>query len=108
MLWHLYLRRGTVYVPMVARTQAGFYMEIEPVRSIPASNREALQSAIKDAISSGNASSPTPTRASFPKPVLLNSTKTKSWSEFEKEALCWKILERGGTYQIKPGRKHPE
>lgn len=108
MLSHLYLRNGMVYVPTVAQTEAGFYMDIEPVRVIPANDFKALQSAIVEAICKGNPVVPTPTRAAFPKPVLLNYAKVKSWSAFEKNALVWTIDEKAGNYQIKPGRRRTD
>jgi hypothetical protein len=105
MLWQLYLRHGTVYVPTVAQTEAGFYMDVEPVKTVAITDSKALQDAIKDAISKGNPIVPTPTRAAFPKPVVLKYVKMKSWSSFEKEALNWTIVEKAGNYQIKPGRR---
>lgn len=108
MLFHLYLRNGIVYVPTVAQTEAGFYMDIEPVKVISATDSKALQSAIVEAMSKSNPVVPTPTRAAFPKPVLLDYAKVKSWSAFEKNTLVWTIDEKAGNYQIKPGRRRTD
>jgi hypothetical protein len=108
MLWKLYLRNGIAYVPTVAKTDAGFYLDVEPVRSVSASDSIALQNAIKQSIDLGNLIRPTPTRAAFPKPVVLAHAKVGSWSQFEKGAEYWGILEKDGNYQIKPGRKRPD
>jgi hypothetical protein len=105
MLWHLYLRKGTAYVPTVAQTEAGFYTDIEPV---PATDSGALKNALKVAIGKGNPIVPTPIRAAFPKPVVLEYAKLKSWSAFEKDALNWTIVEKAGSYEIQPGRKRPD
>lgn len=108
MLWHVYLRKGTAYVPTVAQTEAGFYSDIEPVDVIPVTDSAALENAIKVAMSKGNPIIPTPTRAAFPKPVVLQYAKVKTWSAFEKDARHWTILEKAGNYQIEPGRKRPD
>jgi len=100
MLWQLYLRNGTVYVPTVAQTEAGFYMDIEPVNVVSANDSEALQRAIMEAMSRGNPIIPTPTRAASPKPTVLKYSKAKSWSAFEKQASNWTIVEKACNYQI--------
>jgi hypothetical protein len=108
MLWNLYLRNGTAYVPTVARTEAGFFLDTDPVEVVPAVNTEALRDAVKQAIARGNPRVPTPTRAAFPKPVVLKYAKVKSWSAFEKGCSNWTIVETNGLYQIKRGRKRPD
>lgn len=108
MLWHLYLRNGTVYMPTVARTEAGYYLDIDPVEVVPAADSENLQSTIGKALSKGNPVAPTPTRATFPKPVVSKYAKVKSWSAFEKGTLVWSIVENSGNYQIEPHRKAPD
>ena len=108
MLWNVYLRYGVAYVPTVAQTDAGFFLDVDPVAVVSATDTEALQHAIKQAIGRGNPKVATPTRAAFPKPVLLKYAKVKSWSAFEKGCLNWTIVEEDGVYQVKPGRKWPD
>jgi hypothetical protein len=108
MLWHFYLRNDTAFVPTMGQTEAGFYLDIEPVEVVPAKDIQALRGAIQQAINRGNPRVSTPSRATFPKPVVLRHAKVKSWSAFEKGAMNWKVIEKDGNYQIKPGRKHPE
>jgi len=67
MHWNLYLRDNRIYVPTVAKTQAGFYLEIEPVAVIDADNREEIRIAIKRVLTAGNPVMATPTRMNFPK-----------------------------------------
>lgn len=107
MFWHLYLRKGSVYLPTVARTEAGFYMNIEPVRVVPVSDSEAFENAVKEMMAKGNPAIPTPARASYPKPVVLKYAQVKSWSAFERDSFNWAI-EKNGIYQIKPGRRRPD
>lgn len=106
--FQIYLRKGVVFVPTVARTEAGYYMGIEPLRVVPVDDSAAVQAAIKDAMSAGNPIVPTPTRANFPESNLLKYAKVRSWSAFEKNALNWTIDENAGIYKICPGRRHPE
>jgi hypothetical protein len=102
MVCNFYLSVATVYVPTVARTEAGFYVEVEPVSVVSAREVGALQNAVIEYIHRGNPT--TPTRKAFPKPVLLKYGNIKSWSAFEKSASLWTLEEKGGVYQIKPGR----
>jgi hypothetical protein len=105
MLWNVYLRNGTAFVPTVAQTDAGFFLNVDPVGVVSATDTEALQHAVKQAIGRGNPKVPTPTRADFPKPVVLKYAKIKSWSAFEKGCLYWTIVEKDGVYDVKQGRK---
>jgi hypothetical protein len=106
--FHLYLRNGIVYLPTVARTDAGFYMDVEPVRVVKFDDRKGLQSAIVEAMSRGNSVIPAPTRAAFPKAVVLKHANVKSWAAFEKNALVWSIDESNGNYRINPGRRRAD
>ncbi len=108
MRWHIYLRRGTVSIPTVAITEAGFYLDVEPVVVVPANDTSALHFAIKQVIRTGNPVVPTPARATFPKPVVLRHVGERSWSAFEKTALTWSITENDGRFAITPGRRRPD
>jgi len=108
MLWNVYLRNGIAFIPTVAQTDAGFFLDVDPVGVVSAKNAKALQHAIKQAIGRGNPKVPAPTRAAFPKPVLLRYAKVKSWPAFEKGCLNWTIVEKDGVYHVKQGRKRPD
>ena len=41
-LWLLTIRKGQAFMPTMARTEAGFYIGIDPVEVIDASDRVAL------------------------------------------------------------------
>jgi hypothetical protein len=105
MLCKLYLRSGTVYLPTVARTEAGYYIDSEPVEAVSINDAEALRRAIKNSISKGNPVVPTPTRAASVEPVVLKYARVESWPAFEKGTLLWRIVEKSGNYHIKQGRK---
>ena len=106
MLYHSYLRSGIVYVPTVAKTEAGFYMNREPMSVVAATNTEALRYALRDAMGKGNPTIPTPARNAFPRPVLLKYSGAKSWSAFARGASQWSIEEEEGRYQIVGYRTH--
>jgi hypothetical protein len=74
MLWHLYLRKGTAYIPTVSLPAgAGYYLDIDPVEVVPAADSEALRHAVKQAIGRGNPRVPTPPRDAAP--VVLKYAK---------------------------------
>jgi hypothetical protein len=106
MLYHCILKNGIVYVPTVARVEAGGYMDIEPVAVVPISNTEGLRRVFRNTISGGNTVIPTPTRANHPPPVLLKYAGVKSWAVFQRGASTWNIKEKDGNYQIVGYRTH--
>ncbi len=106
MQYHCILKNGIVYVPTVAKAEAGYYMDIEPVAVVPVSNTEGLHRAFRDTISKGNAVVPTPTRANHPPPVLLKYAGVRSWAAFQRGASTWNIKEKDGNYQIAGYRTH--
>lgn len=107
MLFNCFLRKGIVYVPFVARTTAGYYMDEEPASVVPVSNTAELRKALHAAIAHGNPTIPTPTRANFPPPFMHKYAGVKDWSTFARNASPWNISERNGTYKIVGGKKYP-
>jgi hypothetical protein len=100
----LVLRRGQAFIPTMARTEAGFYMGIEPVEVVEVSDWKGVEDALLRAVSRGNPTVPTPTRNTFPEPVLLKYAKVKSLSTFERSAESWKLSKREGAYLLAPYR----
>ncbi len=88
MLWHVYLRNGTAFIPTVAQTNAGFFLDVDPVGVVSATDTEALRHAVKQAIGRGNPKVATPTRAAFPKPVVLSYAKGQILVCLRKELFC--------------------
>jgi len=103
MMWHLYVRKRTAYVPTVARIGLG-YLDIEPWAVASVADTRALKRAILDAMSRGNPNIPVPNLRTL-KPVVLKYAKVKSWSEFEKGTSLWRIEERDGRYRVAPKQK---
>ena len=100
-----YLRRGTAFVPTTAKTDAGYWMAIEPVDVRKVENREALQLMLVAAIERGNPVVPTPTRDNFPRPIMERYCGLKSLSAFERTASCWAISRHDGPYHIYEWRR---
>ncbi len=106
MYYHVYLRNGSVYVPTLAKTEAGFYMHVEPVTVVSVSNIESLRSAFRDVTARGNAVILTPKRNAFPPPLLPKYAGVKTDHAFMQGALHWAIDEKDGNYQIIGYRVH--
>jgi hypothetical protein len=101
MFWQVYQKDGAVYIPTVAQTAAGFYVDVDPVAVVAATDIEALQRVIKETIARGNPKIPTPSRATLLNSVILKYANASSWSEFESGGVCWKVVETGGSFRIK-------
>jgi len=98
--WMLVVREGKAYVPTVAKTEAGFYMGIEPVEVVDTVDRREVENAVMRAIARGNPVVPTPTRDSYPPSPLLKAANVRSLSALEKSAQTWKLSKTGGAYEI--------
>ncbi|SRR6266404_2336054 len=106
MLCHLYVRNETAYVPTAAKTQAGYYLDIEPVEVTPISDEESLMGAIRRSIDRGHPTIPTPTRATgFPKPVVLAYVKVRSLADFEKDAAYWQLHKEDDLFRIEQWKR---
>jgi hypothetical protein len=107
MLFHIYIRRGMVYVPTVAQREGGPYTDIEPVAVVPIANVDGLRRALAEAIARGNIIVPIP-KGKWPAPVVLKYAGVKTWSAFARDASPWSIEEEDGQYQIVGYRTHPK
>jgi len=78
MSWTVYLRRSFVIVPASAKTKAGFYMDVEPVRAAASNDIAAIAEAITYIIDLGIRVIETPTRASYGEAVVQKYANVKS------------------------------
>jgi hypothetical protein len=74
--------KGLIVIPARAKTEAGFWMDVEPVEVAPLHEQNLVTSAIKRVAFSPLITIPTPPRRDFPKPVVLRAGKVRSWSQF--------------------------
>lgn len=98
--WIIYIRDGFVYIATPALTDAGFYISVDPVAVVKVSDEKEMKQALKEALVRESPKIPTPTRDSYPEPVVLKYAGVKSWSSFHKTASCWVISKRSGFYEI--------
>ena len=103
-LWTLFIRKGKVFVPTTAKTEAGYYLGIEPVAVVDATDRAAVKAAFLDAVSRGNPIVPTPSRSNFPPDPLLKYANVKSVSELAKSAHSWQLTKYATEYVAAPDR----
>jgi hypothetical protein len=108
--WVLIIRKGQALVPTQAKTEAGFYLGIEPIEVIDARDRAGVEQAMLRAISRGNPPAPTPSRDSYCAKTdpLLRRAKAKSYSAFEKGTKSWKLSKHENAYFIVPYRPHED
>jgi len=100
MYWSFYLRKGVAYIPTTAKTEAGFWLAIEPVDVAPAHSVEELQRLLLKTIGRGNPVVQTPTRQDCPPPVMQRYCGMKSFSAFERTAALWAISVNVDSYVI--------
>lgn len=108
MLLDFVVRKGVVYVPTTARTEAGFYRITEPVVVVKLSDTQALKRAFREKLLEGNPLIPTPepeTQRTF---VLLKYSDVKSLSKFDTDAAYWTISEENGLYGFGPLKKRKD
>jgi hypothetical protein len=72
----------------MAKTEAGYWLAVEPVDVEPVSDAIQLAKLLERAIRRGNPVVPTPTRADFPPDVMRKYCGLKSFSGFERTAEC--------------------
>ena len=102
---HVYAYRGRFFVPTVAKTEAGFFLEVDPVDIVEVPRADVLAAAIESAMARGNPTVPTPQRSQYGTPVLVRSAEALSWAEFEKEARLWRIESRAEGWTLVPTRR---
>lgn len=111
MLCHMYLdrRTGTVLVPRTAKTEAGYWLDVEPVKRASVDDPASISHVLREAIEHEELIVASPTRAMFPKPVVLAHSTARSWSDFEKRNVQFSLLRTpDGRFRIERYQKAPE
>jgi len=103
----LIVRKRKAYVPTMAKTEAGFYLGMEPIEVVDTADRQDVENAVMRAIATGNPVMPTPSRDNYTPDPLLKSANVKSLSTFEKSAQRWQLTKRQGAYEIVPYKLLP-
>ncbi len=104
-LLHVYVRRGIAYVPCLAQTTAGFYLEVNPVLTASLSVPGDLERTLARAVAHEHTSVPTPDRHARRLSVLALAANVKSASAFDRVARMFSIELADGVPTIRPGIK---
>lgn len=88
----IWIKQGKAYLPTQAQTEAGYYLGIEPIY-IANLTKEDMTIAIEKVLATGHPRVSTITREEFRhrKDPLLAITKSKSWKDFENDAIAFTI-----------------
>ena len=100
-----YLRKGVAYVPTIAKTEAGYWLAVEPVDVQRVDSVSALRELLLAAIARGNPVVQTPTRQNFPRNVMESYCGIKSLSAFERTATCWSISRNADSCRVYEWRR---
>jgi hypothetical protein len=106
MLYHIYLKKGMVYLPTTVNQGTARYLEVDPVTVVPVVDTEDLRRAMRTTIPKENRFVPPSIEDARKRPVLLKYTGDKSWSAFMRGTLPWSIYEKDGKYQIEGYHVH--
>jgi hypothetical protein len=83
MLYKLYLKKGTVYIPTAVNQARAVYMDVEPVTVFPVTDREALGRAMRDTDPQGKLLCPAICRRRPQAAGVAEYTGDKSWPAFD-------------------------
>jgi hypothetical protein len=106
MMYSIYLKNGTIYLPAMVNQGTARYMEVEPVAVIPVADTNALRRALQTTLSKQN-DFVAPSIEDARKPaVVLKYSGDKSWSAFMRGTSPWEISEKDGKFRINGHRIH--
>jgi hypothetical protein len=98
-------KSGRVFVPTMAKTATGFWLEVDPVEQAATSDVSSIAAALQRCASRGNPAVQTPPRSAFPDWVVLKHANKKKQRDFENEYELLSIEHtQGNEYLI---RSHP-
>jgi hypothetical protein len=98
----VYCLGDRVLLPTSSKTQAGFWLETEPVAVADMNEWQSVVRVIGDALVAEHPVVATPPRHNFPKPVVLAPAGVKTWRAFLSKARGWRIEKNGGAYSLIP------
>jgi hypothetical protein len=78
-------KSGRVFVPTMAKTDAGFWLEVDPVEQAATSDVSSIAAALQRCASRENPAAQTPPRSGFPDWVVLKHANKRKIRDFENE-----------------------
>ncbi len=96
-LIRFYVRHEKLILPTVAETEAGFYVDVEPIDVFDIHEVESWRHEIYLRLVNGNPLVPTPERSDDPGSAILERLNITKWSTFETSAIMYTI-HIGGRY----------
>jgi hypothetical protein len=90
-LARFYVADRQVIVPTVAITEAGFYVDIEPVAVIDIRDAAFVKESLLAVLNQENRQIPTPKRVDAPGSVILETMNLKKWQVFERKAVLYTV-----------------
>lgn len=99
---YLYGPKKKVLVPTVAETEAGFFVEIEPLNIYEHHDVDGWTRGIARAMARGSQTVPTPDGDIEPGSQILDALHLNSWGEFEKEAVLFTVHRGRATSRSMP------
>src|SRR5215469_1936644 len=98
-----------VVIPTLAKTEAGFWLEGEPVAAVPILDSESIARAIMERVLAPSKLVPTPPARSRSKPAVLKPGRVRSWSQFHWNYSVLQIAtDREGKFSVAVWEKHAD
>lgn len=94
---YLYGPKKKVLLPTVAETEAGFFVEVQPLNIYEHHDVEGWTQALARALRATPEAVPTPEGEMEPGSHILDALHLNSWAEFEKESVLFTV-HRGARY----------
>lgn len=98
----IYVYKKTAYIPTLYLVEPGHYKQLQPVDVVALDNFELLCLSIKRAIEKGN---PKFSLNDIDPKTAQPFVKGISWRSFGRNADCWEVVEKDGSFQIKQQAK---
>jgi hypothetical protein len=99
-------KNGAILIPYNAKTEAGFWISVEPVEIAHADDEASILNGVRKIAALGVITVPTPARDAFPKPIILKYAGSNSWSAFQKIHMLVDLEENAnGQFSVQPWRR---
>ncbi len=101
----IFVRRGMAYLPVMALTDTGLRMGVEPIYAVTIAST-ALVDALQNVLAAGHPRIPHPTQDEWPRisreSPVLKAAGVKGWKEFSRDSAVYNVdwTERGVTVYI--------